>query len=179
MSDVQTTIIGYVGGDVTFREGGAGGPDRATFRVASTPRFYDKNNGGWRDGETVWSTVSCWRALAGNVKTSVHSGNPVVVIGRRRVNVWESGEGVKQEREFVDAQVVCHDLCRGTSVFRKTPRAAERTDDSEEFVAMLDAAERSTGAARSGVPSIGNGIGPGLGPGPGRGEGGGDAMTAA
>jgi single-strand DNA-binding protein len=167
VSDVQTTIIGYVGGDVTFREGGAGGPDRATFRVASTPRFYDKINGGWRDGETVWSTVSCWRALAGNVKTSVHSGDPVVVIGRRRVNVWQNADGVKQEREFVDAQVVCHDLSRGTSVFRKTPRMAERADDSEDFVAMLDAAERSAAAEGSPVPSIGQG------------RSGGDAMTAA
>ena len=75
--NVQTTIFGYVGGEIAFSEGGARG-DHATFRVGSTPRLYDKNNGGWRDGETIWTTVSCWRALAGNVKSSVHIGDPVV-----------------------------------------------------------------------------------------------------
>ena len=173
MSDVQTTIIGYVGGDVTFREGGAGGPDRATFRVASTPRFYDKNNGGWRDGETVWSTVSCWRALAGNVKTSVHSGDPVVVIGRRRVNVWESGEGVKQEREFVDAQVVRHDLCRGTSRSWQDPGGSARAYrwHPEEFVAMLTRRSvrrepRGPACRRSGTGSDeGSDLGPDVGKG--------------
>ena len=94
----------------------------ATFRVGVHAAVLRQEQQEVARRETMWSTVSCWRALAGNVKTSVHSGDPVVVIGRRRVNVWESGEGVKQEREFVDAQVVRHDLCRGTlGVPGKTP----------------------------------------------------------
>jgi single-strand DNA-binding protein len=143
MSDVQTTIFGYVGGEIAFSEGGARG-DHATFRVGSTPRLYDKNNGGWRDGETVWTTVSCWRALAGNVKSSVHIGDPVIVIGKRRVNTWTDESGDKREREFVDAITVCHDLARGTSVFRKTPRLLERAEDPDQLSRMLDAAEQST-----------------------------------
>ena len=143
MSDVQTTIFGYVGGEIAFSEGGARG-DHATFRVGSTPRLYDKNNGGWRDGDTVWTTVSCWRALAGNVKTSVHIGDPVVVIGKRRVNSWQDESGEKREREFVDAITVCHDLARGTSVFRKTPRTLERAEEPDQLSRMLDAAEQST-----------------------------------
>ena len=143
MSDVQTTIFGYVGGEIAFSEGGARG-DHATFRVGSTPRLYDKNNGGWRDGETIWTTVSCWRALAGNVKSSVHIGDPVVVIGKRRVNTWTDENGEKREREFVDAITVCHDLARGTSVFRRTPRISERVEEPDQLSRMLDAAEQST-----------------------------------
>ena len=33
----------------------------AKFRIASTPRFYDKQSGQWKDGDTLFLTVNVWR----------------------------------------------------------------------------------------------------------------------
>jgi single-strand DNA-binding protein len=45
----------------------SGGAKVASFRLASTERRYDRGVGGWRDGDTVFFQVSCWRRAAENV----------------------------------------------------------------------------------------------------------------
>ncbi|MPZ96820.1 MAG: single-stranded DNA-binding protein [Propionibacteriales bacterium] len=126
MSDVQVILYGYVGNEVDFKQTQRG--EVATFRVGTTPRIRD-GRGGFRDGETVWTTVTAWRTLAQNVSSSVSVGDPVVVIGKTRMKRWTNDKGEPRERQHVEATTVCHDLAKGTSVFRKTPRAAPPPDD--------------------------------------------------
>ena len=137
MSDVQVVLHGWVGQEVALRKTGRG--DVATFRVGTTPRAPD-GRGGFKDGETVWTSVQCWRGLAQNVSASVHVGDPVVVIGKVRTNRWTTDSGELRQRSYVHATTVGHDLVRGTSVFRKTPR--QHTPDDDGVIAeALDAAE--------------------------------------
>ncbi|MDQ3627717.1 MAG: single-stranded DNA-binding protein [Actinomycetota bacterium] len=143
MSDVHVTMFGYVGGEIEFKQG-ENNPqlDRAFFRLGSTPRFYDKLAGGWRDGETVWLTVKAWRQLAQNIASSLSVGQPVVVIGKLRTSVWKSDDGEVHSRDVLEATMVGHDLNRGTSAFRRTERSAfdkpaPAPEDSEIF-AVLD-----------------------------------------
>ncbi len=133
MSEAQMTLTGYVGTDVDYRAGRDGAPPRARFRVACTPRFFDRQQGAWRDQETVWKTVKVWRALAANVASSVRKGEPVVIVGRVRAEVWKDEDGELRSDEVLEATSVGHDLNRGTSAFLRRPVApAEQTDRSEQ-----------------------------------------------
>lgn len=130
MSDTHVSITGFVATDVKFIRSERGTP-LASFRLGSTPRRFDRTQGTWVDGRTTFVTVLCWRSLAENVASSVHKGEPVVVLGRLRVESWERDgrSGISAE---VEAQSVGHDQARGTSMFRKARRdAPERATDTE------------------------------------------------
>lgn len=119
MSDSFITLQGWVGSEVETRE--VGGHVVASFRVGSTPR--QRRNGNWVDGETSWYTVNCWRALGQNVAESIHKGDPVIVRGRVRVDVW-AREGQEPSTSWlVEAMFVGHDLNRGTSSFVRQQRS--------------------------------------------------------
>jgi single-strand DNA-binding protein len=138
MSEVQVTLHGYVGQDVTLKQ--LGRFDVATFRVGTTPRWRD-GQGQYHNGETVWTSVTCWRGLALNVKESVHIGDAVVVIGKMRTERWTTAEGEKRERQCVEATTVAHDLAKGTSIFRKNARRETSSDDRDGLGRVLDEAE--------------------------------------
>jgi single-strand DNA-binding protein len=123
VSDVQITVIGWVGTDVEFSGGNGTGTARASFRVASTPRFYDRSSGEWRDQETVWVTVKAWRALATHVSSSVRRGEPVIVVGKLRAESWRDEAGEARRRDVVEAITVGHDLTRGTAAYLRRPVA--------------------------------------------------------
>ena len=132
MYDAMLTIGGYVGTDVELREGSGGGGALAVFRLGSTPRWFDRASGAWRDQETVWLTVKAWRGLAHNVKASVRKGEPVVVHGRLRASRWKDESGEDRTRTVLDAITVGHDLNRGTTAYLRTERAAPRDDDVDD-----------------------------------------------
>ena len=106
--EAQVQITGYAGSEVEIRGNGA----VSAFRLACTPRVRTK--GEWSDGNTIWIEVSCFRLLAEHVAASVRKGDPVVVVGKLRTNVWEK-DGQTHERLALEADVVAHDLNRGTS----------------------------------------------------------------
>ncbi len=147
MYDGMLTIGGNVGNDVDFVDNG--GAALAVFRLASTPRWFDRATGSWRDQETVWLTVKAWRNLAHNVKASVCKGEPVIVTGRLRASRWKDEDGQERTRTYVEAVAVGHDLNRGTSAYHKSERAAPR-DDTVDQEAMLRRAE----ATESSDPAV-------------------------
>ena len=140
--DAQVIISGYAGTNVDFRASAGNGNDRATFRLATTPRFLDRQQGEWRDHETVWMTVKAWRTLAHNVSASIRRGEPVVVIGKLRAERWNGDDGHERRRDVLEATMVAHDLSRGTSAFRRNERPAERVDSSDRSQAVGGPDER-------------------------------------
>jgi single-strand DNA-binding protein len=132
MNEAFVTFQGWVGNDVVHRETAQG--NVANFRVGVTPRIR-RRNGDWVDGQTSWFSVSCWRQLADNVRSSVKKGDPVLVHGRLRTDVWERGDGHSSVTHVVEALHVGHDLARGTSAFvRATASARPEEDDTEAVV---------------------------------------------
>lgn len=121
--EAQVHITGYAGTEVESRGNGT----VSAFRLACTPRIKTKN--GWSDGNTTWLEVACFRTLAQHVAQSVRKGDPVLVVGKLRTNVWEK-DGQTHERLVLEADMVGHDLSRGTSIFQRPPRLA--TTDSRE-----------------------------------------------
>ncbi|PJJ54190.1 single-strand DNA-binding protein [Mumia flava] len=142
MSDNTMTVYGHVGTEVDFRESNAF--CWAMFRVGSTPRYFDRKQGIWRDLETVWITVKATRTLAENVKASLTVGEPVVVIGRIRTHTWQDPTTREtQRRDVLEATAVCHDLNRGTTTFRRNeqPAATEATASEGEVVRAFEASQ--------------------------------------
>jgi single-strand DNA-binding protein len=105
----------------------------ANFRVGSTPRIR-RRNGDWVDGPTSWFSVTCWRALADHVRDSVRRGEPVLVHGRLRADVWEREGGQSSVTYVVEASYVGHDLTRGTTVFARAARAERAEAEEDEQV---------------------------------------------
>ena len=104
-----------------------------SFRLASTPRRYDKAKAEWSDGPTAWFSVSCWRALADHVGSSLSLGDPVIVHGKLQVRDFTRGDGTAGTSLDLDAQTIGHDLNRGTSMYSRTPRPGEgRSEPSAE-----------------------------------------------
>jgi single-strand DNA-binding protein len=104
-----------------------GGHAVTNFRIASTPRRFDRESNTWVDGDTLFVSVACWRALAENVKRSLHKGQPVVVYGRYYCRPYVVDEA-KRIAYQLEAQVVGHDLNRGTAEFAKVGRPGTVTD---------------------------------------------------
>ncbi|MEU9010952.1 single-stranded DNA-binding protein [Streptomyces sp. NPDC048479] len=120
MNDTMVTVVGNVATNVEYRESASGGVAR--FRIAVTPRRWERQSGSWTDGHTSFYTVFAWRTLAANLAGSVSVGEPLLVHGRLKVRE-EERDG--KRRTFVDIEAVAvgHDLTRGTSAFRRVVKA--------------------------------------------------------
>ena len=124
MNESMVTFQGWLGGDVRTHQTGA--TMVARFRVASTPRRFNRQSGEWHDGPTQWYSVSAWRGLGEHCAASLRRGDPVVVHGRLTQSTWVNQEGV--EMTSLEVTFVGHDLNRGTSDFtRATGRPTSET----------------------------------------------------
>ncbi len=93
--DTQITMAGNLVDDPELRFTPAGQPV-ARFRVASTPRYLDKNTNEWKDGDSLFLTCNVWRQAAENVAESLTRGMRVIVSGRLRQRSYETKEGEKR-----------------------------------------------------------------------------------
>jgi single-strand DNA-binding protein len=123
--EAQVHITGYAGTEVENRGNGT----VSAFRLACTPRI--KTKSGWSDGNTTWIEVACFRTLAQHVAQSVRKGDPVLVVGKLRTNVWEK-DGQTHERLVLEADMVGHDLNRGTSIFQRPRLASTDSEDTQD-----------------------------------------------
>jgi single-strand DNA-binding protein len=149
MTDTVIHMIGHVGTDVDYRRVG-NGIDLSTFRLASTPRRFDRTQRTYIDGTTTWITVQCWRSLALHVRDAVRRGDPVVVIGKLKTEEWTK-DGVRNSRFILEALAVGHDLNRGVSTFRKVAQQRESPeDDSRAAIEALQHVEAAEGGVAEG-----------------------------
>ncbi|MCW2546976.1 MAG: single-stranded DNA-binding protein, partial [Mycobacterium sp.] len=72
---------------------GRNGSAWANLRVASTSRVFDRAESQWRDGDTMFLDVVCWRRLAENVAATLERGDRVIVAGRLRQRSYEDAQG--------------------------------------------------------------------------------------
>ncbi len=117
MNELTITVAGWAATDVRIFVG-QGDLAIASFRLASTPRYFDRDRRAWVDGVTEWFTVRVFRAAAMTVEKSISKGQPVVVTGRLRTSTWQANEGPRTDL-VIDATAVGHDCTRGTAVFTR------------------------------------------------------------
>ncbi|WP_308464904.1 single-stranded DNA-binding protein [Rathayibacter soli] len=94
-----------------------------SFRLASTPRKFNRESKTWEYGETNWFTVTAFRHLALNLIQSIKKGDRVIVMGRMRIREWTSQERSGTVVE-ITADSVGHDLTWGTAVYSRTTKSA-------------------------------------------------------
>ena len=131
MNDAFVTFQGWVGNEIVHRDTAQGSV--ANFRVGSTPRIR-RRSGDWVDGPTSWFSVACWRTLADHVRDSVRKGDPVIVHGRLRTDIWRREDGQSSVTHVVEASYVGHDLTRGTTTFVKAARSEQVGEPEDEQV---------------------------------------------
>ncbi|MEU6573142.1 single-stranded DNA-binding protein [Streptomyces sp. NPDC046805] len=113
------TVIGNLVDDPELRFTPSGAAV-AKFRVASTPRTFDRQTNEWKDGESLFLTCSVWRQAAENVAESLQRGMRVVVQGRLKQRSYEDREGVKRTVYELDVEEVGPSLRNATAKVTKT-----------------------------------------------------------
>ncbi len=97
MNETTLTITGNLVDDPELRFTPSGQPV-AKFRIASTPRYFDKQANAWKDGESLFLTVNVWRQAAENVAESMTRGTRAIVTGRLRQRSYETKDGREADR---------------------------------------------------------------------------------
>jgi len=87
------TVIGNLVKDPEKKDLGSG-KVLAKLRLASTERFQD-SDGTWKDGDTAFYDVVCWRTLAENVSSNLSKGNKVIVHGKLKYREFDRKDGTK------------------------------------------------------------------------------------
>ncbi|MEV5310759.1 single-strand DNA-binding protein [Streptomyces glaucescens] len=113
------TVIGNLVDDPELRFTPSGAAV-AKFRVASTPRTFDRQTNEWKDGESLFLTCSVWRQAAENVAESLQRGMRVIVQGRLKQRSYEDREGVKRTVFELDVEEVGPSLRNATAKVTKT-----------------------------------------------------------
>jgi single-strand DNA-binding protein len=120
--DTAITIAGNLVDDPELRFTPAGQPV-AKFRVASTPRYLDKNTNEWKDGDSLFLTCNVWRQAAENVAESLTRGMRVIVSGRLRQRSYETKEGEKRTVYEIEVDDVGPSLRNASAKVNKVARS--------------------------------------------------------
>jgi len=119
------TIITVVGNlvdhpELRFTPSGAA---VANFRLASTPRQFDRQTGEWKDGDTLFLSCAVWRQAAENVAESLEKGMRVIVQGRLKIRQFERQDGSRGQSTEIDVDEVGPSLRSATAKVTRASRS--------------------------------------------------------
>jgi len=120
--DTIITVIGNLTDDPELRFTPSGAAV-AKFRVASTPRFFDKSSSEWKDGEPLFLSCTVWRQAAEHVAESLQRGTRVIVSGRLRQRSYETREGEKRTVIELEVDEIGPSLRYATAKVQKMSRS--------------------------------------------------------
>jgi single-strand DNA-binding protein len=120
--DTQITVVGNLVSDPELRYTPTG-VAVANFRVASTPRTFDRQANEWKDGDSLFLTCNVWRQAAENVAESLQRGMRVVVMGRLHQRSYETREGEKRTVFEVEVDDVGPSLRNASAKVTKSNRS--------------------------------------------------------
>ncbi|MEZ5161226.1 MAG: single-stranded DNA-binding protein [Marmoricola sp.] len=115
------TVVGNLVDDPELRFTPSGAAV-ANFRIASTPRTFDKQSNEWKDGEALFLSCSIWRQAAENVAESLQKGMRVIVQGRLRQRSYETREGERRSVYELDVEEVGPSLKYATAQVTRAQR---------------------------------------------------------
>ena len=119
--ETNITVVGNLVDDPELRFTPSGAAV-ANFRIASTPRTFDRQTNEWKDGDALFLTCSVWRQAAENVAESLQRGMRVVVQGRLKSRQYETREGEKRTVFEIDVDEVGPSLKYATAKVTRTTR---------------------------------------------------------
>jgi single-strand DNA-binding protein len=116
------TVVGNLVDDPELRFTPSGAAV-ANFRIASTPRTFDKQSNEWKDGDALFLSCAVWRQAAENVAESLQKGMRVVVQGRLKQRSYETREGEKRTVVELDVEEVGPSLKYATAKVARVQRS--------------------------------------------------------
>ena len=119
--ETQITVVGNLVDDPELRFTPSGAAV-ANFRIASTPRTFNRQTNEWEDGDTLFLSCSIWRQAAENVAESLTRGTRVIVQGRLKARTYETREGEKRTVFEVDVDEVGPSLRSATAKVTRASR---------------------------------------------------------
>ena len=119
--ETSITVVGNLVADPELRFTPAGAAV-ANFRIASTPRRFNRQTSQWEDGEAMYLTCNVWRQAAENVAESLSKGMRVIVQGRLRQRSYESREGERRSIFEVEVDEVGPSLSSATAQVTRASR---------------------------------------------------------
>lgn len=123
----KVILLGNAGKDPDIRHL-EGGVTVASFPLATTESFRDKNSGEKRE-QTEWHNIVMWRSLAENVERSeLKKGDRVYLEGKIRTRQWLDKDGNKRQTVEIVADTF-------TIINRKLYRISEEALAAEAAVA--------------------------------------------
>ncbi|MGW6280441.1 single-stranded DNA-binding protein [Kribbella sp. NPDC055071] len=120
--ETVVTLVGNLVDDPELRFTPSGAAV-ANFRIASTPRTYDRQSGEWKDGESLFLSCSVWRQAAENVAESLQRGMRVIVQGRLKSRSYDDREGNKRTVFEIDVDEVGPSLRSATAKVTRAMRS--------------------------------------------------------
>ena len=120
--ETSITIVGNLVDDPDLRFTPSGAAV-ANFRIASTPRTFDRQANEWKDGETLFLSCAVWRQAAENVAESLQRGMRVIVQGRLKSRSYETREGEKRTVFEIDVDEVGPSLRSATAKVTRASRS--------------------------------------------------------
>lgn len=127
MNETQITLVGNLVDDVELRFTPSS-VAVAKFRVASTPRYLDKNTNEWKDADSLFLSCQIWRQAAENVAASLGKGMRVILSGRLKQRNYEK-DGQKRTVFEVEVDEIGPALSNATAKVEKVSRSAPKGDD--------------------------------------------------
>jgi len=119
--ETQITMTGNLVGDVDLRFTPSG-VAVAKFRIASTPRFFDKAAGEYKDGDSLFLDVSVWRQQAESAAETLSRGMRCIVVGTLRQRSYEAKDGTKRSVYEITADDVGPSLRNASAKVTKSTR---------------------------------------------------------
>lgn len=116
------TVVGNLVDDPELRFTPSGAPV-CNFRIASTPRTFDRQTNEWKDGDALFLGCSVWRQPAENCAESLQKGMRVIVQGRLKSRQYETREGEKRTVFEIDVEEIGPSLRYASAKVTKTTRS--------------------------------------------------------
>ncbi|MBK6018529.1 single-stranded DNA-binding protein [Streptomyces sp. MBT53] len=111
------TVVGNVVADPELRFTPSGAAV-ANFRIANTPRTFNRDTNEWKDGDPLFLGVSVWRQQAENVAESIRRGDRVIVVGRLTQRQYEK-DGERRSSYEIQADEVAPSLRNASAAVTK------------------------------------------------------------
>ncbi|MEV8248137.1 single-stranded DNA-binding protein [Streptomyces rochei] len=146
------TVVGNVVEDQPELRYTTAGKAVAKFRVASTPRTFDRESNAWKDGDSLFLTCSVWGQMGENAASTLQRGMRVIVQGRLKQRSYEDREGVKRTVYELDVEEIGVSLRSATAKVTKGSSGGGQGRQQYEQARQASSREGREDPWASGVP---------------------------
>ncbi|MEV0110605.1 single-stranded DNA-binding protein [Nocardia sp. NPDC050799] len=151
--DTLLVVKGNLAADVELKFTPAGYAV-ANFTVVSTPRYFDRAAGEYRDGEPVFTRCTAWRQTAENLAESLRRGSRVIVVGRLKQRSWQTSDGQNRSITELDVDDVGPSLRNATAAVRRTHHPSTANPTGPERGTPREPVGATAGDTWSGSPGF-------------------------